>query len=144
MHWRAYVCTREKVLPASLLDRESAKKFALRAHNTPKSACLRLPGELFRGNATGGAVLGELFRANRSCAQDLWAMRRTSGWWRWGFCSIRGALTACRRRVAALMMQFPPLGGSAAAVRGDVAPKTQTTSVKHTETGLLVAKWSAF
>ena len=89
-------------------------------------------------------MLGELFRANRSCAQDLWAMRRTSGWWRWGFCSIRGALTACRRRVAALMMQFPPLGGSAAAVRGDVAPKTQTTSVKNTETGLLVAKWSAF
>ena len=33
MHWRAYVCTREKVLPASLLDRESAKKFALCAQN---------------------------------------------------------------------------------------------------------------
>ena len=25
-------------------------------------------GELFRGNATGGAVLGELFRAKRPCA----------------------------------------------------------------------------
>ena len=67
MHWRAYVCTREKVLPASLLDRESAKKFALRAQIGPNSAFLRLLGEFFRGNATGGAVLGELFRANRPC-----------------------------------------------------------------------------
>ena len=46
----------------------SAKKFALHAQNTPKSAFLRLLGELFRGNAAGGAVLGEFFRANRYCA----------------------------------------------------------------------------
>ena len=39
-----------------------AKKFALHAQNTPKSAFLRLLGELFRGNAAGEAVLGELFR----------------------------------------------------------------------------------
>ena len=68
MHGRAYVCTREKVLPASLLDRESAKKFALRAQNGPNSAFLRVLGELFRGNATGGAVLGEFFCAKRPCA----------------------------------------------------------------------------
>ena len=62
-----------------------AKKFALHAQNTPKSAFLRLLGELFRGNAAGGvvlgeffranasgeAVLGELFRVNRPCAQVL-------------------------------------------------------------------------
>ena len=59
---------REKVRPAALCHRESAKKFALRAQNTPKSAFLRLLGELFRGNAAGGAVLGEFFRANRYCA----------------------------------------------------------------------------
>ena len=56
---------REKVLPASLLDRESAKKFAPRAQIGPNSAFSRLLGEIFRGNATGGAVLGEFFRANR-------------------------------------------------------------------------------
>jgi len=39
----------------------SAKKFALHAQNTPNSAILRLLGELFRGNAAGGAVLGEFF-----------------------------------------------------------------------------------
>mgnify|MGYP001733271980 CR=1 FL=1 len=49
----------------------SATKFALRAHNGPNSAFLRLLGEFFRGNAGGGTVLGEFFRANRCCAQVL-------------------------------------------------------------------------
>ena len=40
----------------------SAKKFALRAKNGPKLAVYGVPGELFRGNAAGGAVLGEFFR----------------------------------------------------------------------------------
>ena len=59
---------REKVRPAALCHRESAKKFALRAQNTPNSALLCLLGELFRGIAAGGAVLGEYFRANRCYA----------------------------------------------------------------------------
>ena len=42
------------------------------------------------------------------------------------------------------MAQFPPIGDGAAAVRGGMAPKPQTTSVKNAENGLLVAKWSAF
>ena len=29
----------------------------------------------------------------------------------WGFCTIRSILSACRRRVAVLMVQFPPRGG---------------------------------
>ena len=29
----------------------------------------------------------------------------------WGFCTIRSILPACRRRVVALMVQFPPRGG---------------------------------
>ncbi len=57
-----------KSCPASLLDRESAKKFAPRAHNTPNSAFLRVLGEFFRGRAAVGAVLGEFFRAKRPCA----------------------------------------------------------------------------
>ena len=51
------------------------------------------------------------------------------------------------RRVAGVshpcMAQFPPLGSGAAVVCSGVAPKSQTTSVKNTENGLLVAKWSA-
>ena len=38
-----------------------AKKFALRAQNTPDSAFLRLRAEFFRGTAVVGAVLGEFF-----------------------------------------------------------------------------------
>lgn len=61
---------REKVRPAALFQHESAKKFALRAQNTPNSVFLCLRGEFFRGSAVVGAVLGELFRANRHCARS--------------------------------------------------------------------------
>ena len=55
---------REKVRPAVLYQRESAKKFAQRAQNAPNSAFLPLMGEFFRGSAGVGAVPGELFRGN--------------------------------------------------------------------------------
>ncbi|EFF78890.1 hypothetical protein HMPREF0970_02157 [Schaalia odontolytica F0309] len=45
----------------------SATKFAQRAQIGPNSAFLRLLGEFFRGDVAGGAVLGELFRANWPC-----------------------------------------------------------------------------
>ena len=50
-----------------------------------------------------------------------------------GFCTIRSILSACRRRVATLMVQFPPFDGGEAAVRGSMAPKVQTTSAKNAE-----------
>ena len=158
MHRRAYVCTREKVLPASLLDRESAKKFALRAQIGPNSAFLRLLGEFFRGRAGGGAVLGEFcrgraaggavpgefFRAKRPCAGlggDAAHFRLVA----MGGFALHEALL---RRVAGVsnprVVQFPPIGGGAAASRGGVAPTSQTTSVKNADNGLLVVKWSAF
>ena len=55
---------REKVRPAWPDVCVSAKKFALHAQNTPKSAFLRLLGEFFRGSAAGGVVLGEFFRGS--------------------------------------------------------------------------------
>ena len=42
----------------------SAKKFALRTKNGPKSAVYGVLGELFRGRVAEGAVLGEVFRGN--------------------------------------------------------------------------------
>ena len=113
---------REKVRPAALWYRESAKKFAQRAQIGPNSAFLRLLGEFFRGRAAGGAVLGEFFRANRCCVQVLEAARCSSGWLRWGFCGIRNWLVACRRRVGVLMMQFPPFGGGEAVLFGVCRP----------------------
>ena len=47
-----------------LLVGVSAKKFALRVQNSPKSAVCGVLGEFFRGNAGGGGVPGELFREN--------------------------------------------------------------------------------
>ena len=48
------------------------------------------------------------------------------------------------RRVAGVsnphVVQFPPFGGGEVTVCGGVAPTSQTTSVKNTENGLLVAK----
>ena len=43
--------------------------------------------------------------APRSCRR-----RGARGWLRWGFCSIRSWLAACRRRVVPLMTPFPPFG----------------------------------
>ena len=120
-----------------------AKKFALHAQNTPKSAFLRLLGELFRGNAAGGAVLGELFRgraAGEAVLGDFFApigpaprscrRRGARGWLRWGFCSIRSWLAACRRRVVPLMTPFPPFGGGQAPTGGGVVAKPQTHWMK--------------
>ena len=38
----------------------------------------------------------------------------------------------------------PPFGGGDATVRGGKAPKSQTTSVKNIENGVLRLRWSAF
>ena len=112
----------------------SAKKFALHAQNTQKSEFLRLLGEFFAETR-----LERLFWANFFAPIGpvlvLDIARRTSGWLRWGFCSIRSWLAVYRRRVAALMMQFPPFGGGEAVVQGGVVPKSQTTSVKNAGEG---------
>ena len=97
----------------------------------------------------GGGVIGK--QAAPGPARALWPFRRASHLWRWGFCSIRSLASACRRRVAALLVQFPPFvgaldvgrarpcashsaippfAGGEATVRGGVAPKVQTTSAK--------------
>ena len=60
-----------------------------------------------------------------------------------GFCTTRSLTTACRRRVAPLMVQFPPFGGCEVAVRGSEAPKPQTTSAKNADNGVLWLRWSA-
>ena len=39
-----------------------------------------------------------------------------------GFCSIRSLPSACRRRVAPLMVQFPPFAGGEVTPRGGDAP----------------------
>ena len=66
--------------------------------------------------------------------------------------------SACRRRVAPLLVQFPPFGccevavrggevavrGGEVEVQGGMVPKVQTTSAKNADNRLSWAKWSAF
>ena len=103
-----------------------------------------MPGEFFRGNVTGGVVLGEFFRANRCCAKPC----RRCGALQVGDDGGFALHEAFWRRVAGVsdprVVQFPPTGGGADAVRGGMAPKPQTTSMNHADNVLLVAKWSAF
>ena len=144
------------------------KKFALRARNTPNLTFLRLLSEFCRENTGGAAalgefcrglsggegVLGELCRACRPatatgpgsatgpvpaailCGASAPPHRR-----RWGFCSIRSWLAGYLRRVAALMMQFPPFGGDELAVCGGVVAKLQTHWVKRLQKRLVLAEW---
>ena len=60
-----------------------------------------------------------------------------------GFCTLRSLPSACRRRVAALMLQFPPFDGGEVVVQGGVAPTVQTTSATNANNGVLWARWSA-
>ena len=64
---------REKVRPARPDVCVSAKKFAPHAQNGRKTLFSGALGEFFRGKAAGGAVLGEIFRADWRCAQVLLA-----------------------------------------------------------------------
>ena len=131
-----------------------AKKFALRARNPPNLTFLRLLGEFCRGLSGGEGVLGELCRACRPatatgpgsatgpvpaailCGASVPPHRR-----RWGFCSIRSWLAGYLRRVAALMMQFPPFGGDELAVCGGVVAKLQTHWMKRLQKRLVLAEW---
>ena len=61
----------------------------------------------------------------------------------WGFCTIRSTVSACRRRVAALMVQFPPFAGGEVAVRGGVAPTGKTASATNADNGGLWASCPA-
>ena len=84
------------------------------------------------------------FFAPSGPAPVLEATRRTSGWWRWGFCAMRSPLAACHRRVAPLHGAIPPIGGGAARVCEGAAAKVQTHWVKNGEKSLLWLNESTF
>ena len=77
------------------------------------------------------------FRPNHRCPPDTEAAPPHSAMPDtgpvWGFSTNRSTVSACRRRVAALMVQFPPFAGGEVAVRGGVAPTSQTTSATNAD-----------
>ena len=69
-----------------------------------------------------------------------WMQRRAlQAGCRWGFCTIRSSLAACRGSNDAI----PPLRGGGAAVRGGVVAKVQTHWVKNAENRLFEVNGSA-
>ena len=105
---------REKVRLRGLMVDVSAKKFACTL-KTPQNwrfyACW---ANFFAEEPLKGRCWASFFAPigpePRSCRR-----RGARGWLRWGFCSIRSWLAACRRRVVPLMTPFPPFGGGPAA-----------------------------
>ena len=139
--WPASAVAEASMVSKSLRRRvRCVKKFALRAQNTPNLTFLRLLGELCRAcrpaTATGpGSATGPV-PAAILCGASVPPHRR-----RWGFCNISSWLAGYLRRVAALMMQFPPFGGGELAVCGGVVAKLQTHWVKRLQKRLVLAEW---
>ena len=87
-------------------DREGSGK--------PRGA--RWGGERGTPWGTAGSAMGRIVER---------AMGRARGGW--GFCTIRRIATACRRRVASLLTQFPPRGGRRARNPADTPRRSSLT-----------------
>ena len=80
-----------------------------------------LPGEFYTGSGPTRSLVGECYLTSAHPRLQLSiSLHPRAPWpgqprppyrWQWGFGSIRRWLSACRRRVAPLMVQFPPIGG---------------------------------
>ena len=142
--WRATTLPRirYKILPAQLLGGENGTKLSLHVEKAPNRAISGEQGEFCTAHTVRGGVLGE-FCTEAARRGSCWArfvspwhlpcvqlpgflhppapqpgprpLQHARHWWRWGFCSIRSWLAACRRRVVPLMTPFPPFGGGPAA-----------------------------
>ena len=97
--------------------------------NTASRACVWLPHDRVRGcRGLALALMGAsrpipgatIDKPPDPCAHGCRNLTLLGKWW--GFCSMRSLATACRRRVAPLLVQFPPFAGGKVAVRGGVAP----------------------
>ncbi len=95
------------------------------------------------GSPPAGAVARPVSRSAPAASDPPTSAPGCMSGRRWGFCSIRSILPACRRRVVALLVQFPPFAGGEVTIRGGVVPKVQTTSARNANNGLARARWSA-
>ena len=140
---------RDKVRPAPTVDGNSTKTFAQRGQNGPKWTFIACWASFFAPTGTvtrprSSPSAPRPGRSMRACPLYWRNLLRTrigyrhpanlSAWPRsvlaclprrrsWGFCSIRKRLSACRRRVGSLMMQFPPINGVQAMTHEGWCPK---------------------
>ena len=112
--------------PGGVVSSRKCEKVRPARSTWPNFSVFALAGEFFRGDVAGGAVLGELLRANWPCVGlgcDAVHFR----------VAVVGGFAPCEalwRRVAgvseAWMASFPPIGGGELAVCGGVVAKLQT------------------
>ena len=76
-----------------------------------------------RGGARRGARWGTVGSAVGRIVERAMRPARCG----WGFCTIRRIATACRRRVASLLTQFPPRGGRRARNPADTPRRSSLT-----------------
>ena len=127
---------------------------------TGSGAVLLVLGEFCPGHAVKAGVQGEFCTeaARRGCWRAIaapWRCSRASrpGFpcpgrspcrWRWGFCTTRSLLAACRRRVGPPCSAIPPIGDGEAASRGGVVATVQTHWAKRDQNRRLWLNGSAF
>ena len=115
------------VATLSLLVREKVRP-ARSKH--PKIGVFMFAGRVFSRKSRWRGCAGRVFSRQSALRPGLVGDVAHEAGCRWGFCSIRNWLPACRRRVTPLMTPFPPFGGGEAATLGGVLAKLQTHWVK--------------
>ena len=87
---------REKVRPARL--------------HWPEFGVFWRAGRFFSRKSRWRGGAGRVFSRQPTLCRSWMQRRALQAGCRWGFCSIRNWLPACRRRVTPLMTPFPPIG----------------------------------
>ena len=108
LRWWASVYTREKVRPAWSDGGCEREKVRPARSQHPKFGVFALARRSFSRKCHCRGGVGRTLSRQPVLCPGLVAMRRTSGWLRWGFCAMRSPLAACRRRVGALHGVIPP------------------------------------
>ena len=106
---------REKVLPAWPDGGREREKVRLARSKHPTIGVFTLAGRTFSRTSHWRGCVGRVFSRQSALRPGLVGDVAHEAGCRWGFCSIRNWLAACRRHVVPLMTPFPPFGGGPAA-----------------------------
>ena len=105
---------REKVRPAALCHRESAKKVRPARSNWPNFSVFALAGRVFSRRCRWRGCAGRASSRQMALRRSWMRCGALQGGCGWGVCAMRSPLATCRRRVGGLDGVIPPCGGEAA------------------------------
>ena len=106
---------REKVRPAWSDGGREREKVRPARLKQPKIGVFALAGRTFSRKSHWRGCAGRVLSRQAALRPGLVGDVAHEAGCRWGFCSIRSWLAACRRRVVPLMTPFPPFRGGPAA-----------------------------